>query len=138
MPLISMFFVSDNEILDNQNCIFIYADNRKQSGDPAVNNKFRNMDNAYPIILKKYGGSESASYWKDEDFEVFRNEFTKALDNINSYLRRNATGILCRESIDHDIFSAATIRDHSVLIHDYMRPRLHTFYLNFTPKRLRI
>jgi len=71
LPLISMFFVTDNDVLDNSNCIFIYADNRKQSGDPSVNNKFRNMANAYPIILKNYGGSEAASYWKDDDFEVF-------------------------------------------------------------------
>ena len=86
MPLISMFFVTDNDVLDNSNCIFIYADNRKQSGDPSVNNKFRNMANAYPIILKNYGGSEAASYWKDDDFEVFRNEFTHSMDIIRNLM----------------------------------------------------
>ena len=138
MPLISMFFVTDNDVLDNSNCIFIYADNRKQSGDPSVNNKFRNMANAYPIILKSYGGSEAASYWKDDDFEVFKNEFTHSIDNIRNLMRRNAVGILCRESIDHDIFSPATIKDYSVQVHDLMLSSLHSLYLTFTPKLPRI
>lgn len=138
MPLVSMYSVTDNDIFSNQSCIFIYADNRKRSGEPTINNIFRNLDNAYPVILKKHGGDEAASYWKDEDIEVFRNEFDHSMDDINSLLRRRAVGILCRESLDHDTFSFLNIKDHSKLIHDYALHKIDCFYSNFTPNLPRI
>ena len=41
MPLVTMFSVSDGDVNSNPNCIFIYADHRKQSGRPFINNRFR-------------------------------------------------------------------------------------------------
>ena len=52
MPLVSMYKVTNNDLIDNKDCIFIYLDHKRRIGDPPVNADFRHAENAYPIIVK--------------------------------------------------------------------------------------
>lgn len=137
MPLVTMFSVSDGDVNSNPNCIFIYADHRKQSGRPFINNRFRKMDRAFPLILKKYGGHDPAAYWKDSEMEVFLSEFEPSLDKISNLMRRRYIGILCTESLYDDEFNPLTLKDYSVKIYEHVSAKLAEFHSRFEPDKLK-
>ena len=101
MPFISIYKLSDADIADNKNVLFVYADHRKRIGDPDVNHRFRDMANALPLVIKKHGGISPESFWKDSELDAFKNEFTNSYDKIIKVLGGNherVYGVLCRES----------------------------------------
>lgn len=135
MPLVSIFNIVEADILENKDCIFIYADNKKQAGLPFTNGRFRRLSNAFPIIVKKYGGQDAGSYWKDEDFILFKNELRSSLEVIEKILSTGTVGILCRESLDHYQFSVDAIASYSKEAKEYLLNELDSFYSRFTVKR---
>ena len=138
MPLITMYNVTDTDIESNPECLFIYADHRKQTGKPYLNNKFRRLERAFPLILKKRGGTDPIAYWKNSEFELFLNEYAPSLQKIVDVLRRGCVGILCAESLHDDEFLPTTLKEHSPDIHEYVGTSLHSFYSEFSPKKLRL
>ena len=45
MPLISIFKLSDADLMENKNVLLVYADHRKQNGSPDVNDRLRALPN---------------------------------------------------------------------------------------------
>jgi len=135
MPLVSIFNIVEADILENKDCIFIYADNKKQAGLPFTNGRFRVLANAFPIIVKKSGGHAPESYWKDEEFILFKNELRRSLEVIEKILSVGTVGILCRESLDHYQFSVDTISSYSKEAKEHLLNELSSFYSRFTVKR---
>ena len=137
MPLVSMYKVTNNDLIDNKDCIFIYLDHKRKIGDPPVNADFRHAENAYPIIVKKYSGTKPESFFSDAELGVFQGEFDPTFSKIVSILRSGGTGILCRESMEHDDFSPILIREHSKKVHDYMHDAMIKFYSQYKPRLIR-
>ena len=140
MPLISIFKLSDADLMENKNVLFVYADHRKQNGSPDVNVRLRALPNGLPLIIKKHGGIEPNSFWKDDEIDAFKNEFTDSLEKITSALTNNnerVYGVLCRESLDHDEFSIDRIREHSVEVFKHVAFTLSRFHTRYSPVELK-
>ena len=140
MPLISIFKLSDADLMENKNVLFVYADHRKQNGSPDVNDRLRALPNGLPLIIKKHGGIEPDSFWKDDEIDAFKNEFTDSLEKITSALTNNnerVYGVLCRESLDHDEFSIDRIREHSVEVFKHVAFTLSRFHTRYSPVELK-
>ena len=139
MPLISIYKLSDADLHDNKNVLFVYADHRKQVGDPDVNHRFRDMANALPLVIKKHGGTSPESFWKESELDAFKNEFTNSYDKIIKVLggtNERVYGVLCRESLDHDDFSIDRIKEHSVEVYKHVAFTLSRFHTRYSPIKL--
>ena len=140
MPLISIFKLSDADLMENKNVLFVYADHRKQNGSPDVNHRFRDLPNGLPLVIKKHGGLDPDSFWKDNETDAFRNEFVPSLEKITNVLSENherVYGVLCRESLDHDEFSIDRIREHSVEVYKNVAFTMSRFHTRYSPANLR-
>lgn len=119
-----MHTVYSHDVLDNRNCLFAYMDHSKQKGDPLVNTILRDGNNTTPILVKKFSGREPESYYKDNEFHIFKEEFDKSWSVVNNYLTEGGVVILCRESVDNQDFSMITIKKHSTKVHDYIEKHM--------------
>ena len=124
MPIVVMHTVYSHDVLDNKNCLFVYMDHSKQKGDPLVNIVLRDGSNSAPILVKKFSGREPESYYKDNEFHVFKEEFDKSWSVVNNYLADGGVAMLCRESVDSQDFSMINIKRHSTKVHDYIEKHM--------------
>lgn len=136
MPIISMFKLMSADLIENRNVLFIYADHRKQVGSPDVNDRFRHLANSLPIILKKHGGTDVGSFWKDSEMEIFKSEFTKSYDKVVRALNPTVVAVMCRESFDNDEFSVEKIRENSNKVSEFLNFTMLRFSARYSPTPL--
>ena len=131
MPVVVIHTVYKYDVIYNEDCLFVYMDHSKQKGDPSVNTALRGNSNTIPLLVKKSSGREPESYYKDNEFHIFKQEFDKSWSVINNHLTAGSVVILCRESVDNEDFNMPKIQQHSPKVHDYIEKNMANLFTRY-------
>lgn len=120
MPVLTLHTITRNDVQDNPSVLFLFGDNDARDGDKGLAKEVRDEENAVGIRLKWNPGTETSSYFDDEDFESITQMIDQDLDPVVDHL--NSGGIVVLPA--GGLFPMALVKRRSPRIAEYVEERL--------------
>lgn len=81
--------ITRSKIRENPDVLYLFGDNLLRKGLGGQAKEMRGEENTIGVVTKKYPSNHNSSFFKDEDFEQWLEEFSKDIDKLETAIKSN-------------------------------------------------
>ena len=122
MPLVTLTSFTEDDVIENPDVIFLYAENEAEKGGTSLVREIRGQDNAKGVRVKRASTNHASSFYSEDDYVEVTDQIDEDLTTVEDHLREGGVVITT-----FGMFTDPKFLENSPEIHAHVEDRLREF-----------